>query len=124
MDAVNGLLKLMSDNGVSSGSSGADPEPDPGPGPNPDPGPDPGPGPDLPDPPAPTLPGGMDEMGWEVLRLANQHRMSIGREPLSVFGAIQDTASLRAREIYDDYRPCPLSQLCRAAMVSRAVCPP
>ena len=105
MDEINGLRDLMLENGVSSGSSGADPEPDPDPSPNPDPDPDPGPGPELPDPPAPALPGGMDEMGWEVLRLANQHRMSIGREPLSVFGAIQDTASLRAREIYDDYRP-------------------
>ena len=97
---VNGLLDLMRENGVSSGSAGEDPDPDP----NPDPDPDPDPKPDIPTPPAPELPDGMDEMGWEVLRLANQHRMSVGREPLSVFDGLQDVAALRAEEIYADYR--------------------
>lgn len=96
---VNGLRDLMLENGVSSGSSGADPDP------SPDPNPDPNPGPDLPDPPAPDLPDGMDQMSWEVLRLVNQYRMGRGLAPLSVFDAIQDTASLRAREIYASYRP-------------------
>lgn len=97
---INGLVDLMRENGVASGSSGSIP----GPGPDPNPDPNPNPGPDIPQPPAPVLPDGMDAMGWEVLRLVNQHRMSIGRVPLSVFDALQDTASLRAQEIYVDYR--------------------
>ncbi len=122
-DGINALYDLMEKNGVTSGSAGADPEPSPSPTsepspsptsepgpsptsePGPNPGPDPAPGPDLPDPPAPELPDGMDRMGWEVLRLVNQYRMGRGLAPLSVFDAIQDAASLRAREIYASYRP-------------------
>lgn len=100
---VNGLRDLMQENGVAYGSAGADPGPAPDPDPVPDP--EPGHGGALPSPPPPALPGDMDEMGWEVLRLVNRHRMDIGLAPLSVFGTLQDTASLRAREIYADYRP-------------------
>ncbi len=100
---VNGLRDLMQENGVANGSSGADPGPEPDPDPMPDP--EPGHGEAIPAPPPPALPGDMDEMGWEVLRLVNQHRMGIGLTPLSVFRELQDTASLRAQEIYVDYRP-------------------
>ena len=65
---INGLVDLMRENGVASGSSGSIP----GPGPDPNPDPNPNPGPDIPQPPAPVLPDGMDAMGWEVLRLVNQ----------------------------------------------------
>lgn len=38
------------------------------------------------------------EQAWEVLRLVNQHRMSIGAQPLSAFDGIQQVANLRAAE--------------------------
>ncbi len=102
----NGLLDLMKDNGVASGSSGEDPDPNPEPGPEPNPDPD-DPSPDIPEPPAPDLPDGMDQKAWEVLRLVNQHRMGMNDPkvvPLSVFDPLQDTANLRAEEIYQSYR--------------------
>lgn len=57
--------------------------------------------PEIPDPP-PTPPAGpsTQEQEWEVLRLVNQHRMEMGLQPLSVFSALQEAASLRARELY------------------------
>ena len=114
---VNGLRSLMMENGVASGSAGEDPEPgEPDEPDNPDQPdipdepdnpdePDVPELPDIPEPPKPDLPGSMDEMAWQVLRLVNQHRMSIGREPLSVFESLQQVADVRAREIYKAYRP-------------------
>lgn len=37
--------------------------------------------------------------GWDVLRITNQHRMSIGLNPLSTYKALQETANLRAIEV-------------------------
>lgn len=106
---VNGLMDLMRENKVADGSSPGAPEtPDNPDNPdhpdNPDP-PDIPDTPDIPTPPAPELPNHMDKEAWDVLRLTNQHRMSIGREPLSVFAELENTAYLRAKEIYEDYRP-------------------
>ncbi|MBD5150344.1 MAG: hypothetical protein HDT18_08270 [Oscillibacter sp.] len=95
---INGLLDLMRENGVSSGSTL---------------GPTPG-GPDIPpvdpddpdDPPAGPGSGSsipnVHEYAWEVLRLVNQHRMDMGLQPLSVFDELQQAANIRAGELYDD----------------------
>ena len=40
---------------------------------------------------------------WEVLRLTNQHRMSIGLDPLSTFDDLQMVANQRAEEITVEY---------------------
>jgi len=42
---------------------------------------------------------------WEVLRLTNQHRMSLGLRPLSTTDGMQKVANQRAYEISYDYRP-------------------
>lgn len=94
---INGLLDLMRENGVSSGSTLA---PTPG-GPGTPPV-----GPDDPDIP-PAGPGSgssipnVREYAWEVLRLVNQHRMGLGLQPLSVFDELQQAANIRAGELYD-----------------------
>lgn len=46
----------------------------------------------------------VSSQSWEVLRLVNQHRMSIGLKPLSLFDNLQKVANQRAYEIYIDYR--------------------
>lgn len=84
---LNGLLDLMRENGVSSGSTL---------------GPTPG-GPNI--PPAgsgssSSIPD-VHEYAWEVLRLVNQRRMDMGLQPLSVFDELQQAANLRAVELYN-----------------------
>lgn len=61
------------------------------------------------DPTNPSKPGLTNDsnvysQAWEVLRLTNQHRMSIGLQPLSTYAGIQKVANQRAYEIYVDYR--------------------
>ena len=91
---INGLLDLMRENGVSSGSTlgpthGTPPvdpdDPD-------DPPVGPGSGSSIPN---------VHEYAWEVLRLVNQHRMGMGLQPLSVFEELQQAANIRAGELYD-----------------------
>lgn len=96
---INGLRDLMIESGLQSGSRGEDP--DPGTGTDPDPTPDPPSGPVT--QPTLSLPFGMTAETWNVLRLTNQHRMEMGRVPLSVFAELQAVADLRAKEIYQMY---------------------
>lgn len=61
------------------------------------------------DPTNPSKPGLTNDsnvysQAWEVLRLTNQHRMSIGLQPLSTYAGVQKVANQRAYEIYIDYR--------------------
>ena len=102
-----GLLTLMEANGLEHGSSAPSAPSDPDtPGTDPSDPDNPGTDPSEPDNPGTNPPSGgssiagVSEQGWEVLRLLNIYRMSLGLQPLSTFAEVQEAANIRAKELF------------------------